>query len=355
MKPSEGIPPLILDPAPETELPPAASRLVRKPSWWRRGMMLAGAVGLGFLLRSMSHTKWTTVVVRLGPLLPLTAAVAIGWMTVYARGLWVIIDGAVGWGRLIYNKIVGEAYNVAMPLGDVGGDPFRIADIAAELGTATAVRGIVLDRLVYATSGFLFSAASATGTVWAFALDSRIVHLLVAYTVVATVAAVGLFAFVTHSASARLIGRLLRLAKVQLPQVPSPLPAATFMRALGWNLLGRAGVWAEVALLLWGLGQPVRFDALVATGALSSIAGILFTFIPNGLGVNEGAVVFALTVAGYGESIGLAVGLARRVRQLLLTALGLVLHALWRPMRAGRTQLKEHRRAAAISSAPAAL
>ena len=355
MKPSERKPPLILDVAPEMEVRPAGSRVARKASWWQRGMMLAGAVGLGFLLRSMSHTRWTTVFIRLGPVLPLTAAVALGWMTVYARGLSAIVDGAVGWGRLTYNKIVGEAYNVAMPLGDVEGDPFRITDIASGVGHRDRRARIVLDRMVYATSGFLFSAAGATGTVWAFALDSRIAHLLVAYTVVATVAAVGLFAFVTHPASARLIGRLLRLAKVQLPEGPSPLPATTFMRALGWNLLGRAGVWAEVALLLWGLGQPVRFDALVATGALSSIAGIVFTFVPNGLGVNEGAVVFALTIAGYGEAVGLAVGLARRVRQLLLTAGGLVLHALWRPVRAGRSQPKEHRRAAAISSAPAVL
>ena len=316
-------------------------------------MLLGGAVGLGLLVRSMSHTNWTIVFVRLGPVLPLTAAVALGWMAVYARGLRAIIDDAIGWGSLIYNKMVGEAYNVAMPLGDVGGDPFRIADIASELGTATAVRGIVLDRLVYATSGLLFSAASALGTLRAFTLDSRIAHLLVAYTVLATVAAVALFAFITHAASAGLIGRLLRLAKVQLPEARSPLPAMTVIRALGWNLVGRTGVWAEVALLLWGLGQPVRFDALVATGAFASIAGILFTFIPNGLGVNEGAVVFALNLAGYSEAVGLAVGLGRRVRQLLLTAVGLALHALWRSTRAGRSQLGEHRRAAAISSAPA--
>jgi hypothetical protein len=317
-------------------------------------MLLVGAVGLALLVRSMSHTNWTVVFVRLGPVLPLTAAVALGWMAIYARGLRAIIDDAIGWGRLLYNKIVGEAYNVAMPLGDVGGDPFRIADIASEVGTATAVRAIVLDRLVYATSGFLFSAGSALATLRAFALDARIAHLLVAYTILATVAAVALFAFITHAASARLIGRLLRLAKVQLPEARSPLPASTVIRALGWNLVGRTGIWAEVALLLWGLGQPVRFDALIATGAFSSIAGILFTFIPNGLGVNEGAVVFALTLAGYSEAVGLAVGLGRRARQLLLTAVGLGLHALRRSTGARPSPVEEHRPAAAISSAPAA-
>jgi uncharacterized membrane protein YbhN (UPF0104 family) len=115
--------------------------------------------------------------------------------------------------------------------------------------------------------------------------------------------------------------------------MPSALPAGVFLRALGWNLLGRAGVMAEVALLLLALGQKVRLDALVAISAMLSVAGMVFFFIPNGIGVNEGATVLALELTGYGKGVGLAVGLARRARQLLLAAAGVAVSALWRPGR----------------------
>ena len=65
--------------------------------------------------------------------------------------------------------------------------------------------------------------------------------------------------------------------------------------------------------------------------SIVGVAGILFPFVPGGIGVNEGAAVLALTVTGYGESLGLAIGLSRRARQLLLAAAGVAFHALGRP------------------------
>jgi hypothetical protein len=248
--------------------------------------------------------------------------------------LRVILGGAVTWGRLFYNRVMGEAYNVVMPFGDVGGDPLRILDLGAEVGTARAVRAIVLDRLTYATSGLLFSALTSLVAVRVFAWDTRIERLLTGYALVALLAASVVFLVATRPQSGRLVARLLGLVKVRVPELPSGLSTRVFLRALGWNLLGRAGVMAEVGLLLLALGQRVRLDALVGIAAMLSVAGMVFFFVPNGIGVNEGAAVFALKLTGYGEGVGLAVGLARRVRQLLLAAAGVGVSALWRPGRA---------------------
>jgi uncharacterized membrane protein YbhN (UPF0104 family) len=152
--------------------------------------------------------------------------------------------------------------------------------------------------------------------------------------VVALAGSVLLTLLTTRPASARAIARVLRFARVRLPEIPSPLPPRAFGRALGWHLLGRAGALVEIAVLLAALGQPLGPAALVAAGAIVSIAGIVFFFIPSGLGVNEGAAVLAMTLSGYGESVGLAVGLARRVRQLLLAGAGVLLTMIWRPGRA---------------------
>lgn len=301
--------------------------------WWQRGLLVAGIIGLGVLFRSLPRVGWSPLLARVGPAMPLLCAVAVGWMAAYARGLGVLLDGAVGWGRLVYNRFVGDAYNVIMPLGDVGGDPLRVFDLGAEIGTARAVRAIVLDRLTYATSGLLFSAVSSFFAVDAFAWDGRLERLLVGYAVVALLVAVVLSLLATSQRSGRWMGRLLELARVHMPSLPSPLSPVFFARALAWNLLGRAGVLAEIALLLLVLGQAVRLDAVVAIGAIVSVAGAVFFFIPNGIGVNDGATILALKLTGYGEAVGLSIGLARRMRQIILAVAGVALSGLRHPGR----------------------
>jgi uncharacterized membrane protein YbhN (UPF0104 family) len=301
-----------------------------KRAWWRLGVMAAGAIGFVAMVRSLPRANWSDLIARVGPVLPVLAGIAVGWMALYARGLRVILDGAVGWGRLIANRIVGDAYNVVAPVGDVGGDPIRIFDLAADVGTAPAVRAIVLDRVVYSTSGLVFSALGSAVSLRMFTWPSRIERLLVAYVVAALMAALVLFLLATSRAIGRATARLLGFVKLRGPELPSPLPVKAFVRALGWHLLGRSGVLLEIALLLVALGQPVRLGALVAISALVSVAGIVFFFVPNGVGVNEGATVFALSLTGYGEGVGLAVGLARRVRQLVMTAAGVALTAVRR-------------------------
>jgi hypothetical protein len=308
---------------------PVAAGAPAHASWGQRAVLIGGVVGIVVIWMRLPHADWYALLARIGPALPLLLAVAVGWMALYARGLHEIVDGAVDWGRLLYIRVVGEAYNVIMPIGDVGGDPLRIATLGAQVGTAGAVRAIVLDRLVYVTSGFLFSAATSTAAVRAFTWDARLERLLVGYATVALAAAAVLFLLATRPAAARALGRLLRVVHVRVPVMPSALPARVFVRALGWNLLGRAGALVEIALILLALGEDVRPQAVVAITGILSVTGIVFFFVPNGLGVNEGATVFAFTLTGYGEGVGLAVGLVRRARQLLLALAGVALHALW--------------------------
>ena len=324
-----------------------AARGKTTSTWWQRGVMLAGTFGFVWLVRSLPHADWPTPISQVGPVLPVAAGVALVWMAFYARGVRGGLDGAVGWGRLVYNRVIGDAYNVIAPIGDVGGDPLRMMDLAAQVGTAAAVRAIVIDRVVYATSGLVFSALGSAAAGCAFTWQLRIERLLVAYAVAALVVSVALSLVATRPEIARGIGRLLRRAKVSLPELPAALPPKLFIRALGWHLLGRASIMVEIAILLHALGQPVRLTALVASSALVSVAGIIFFFVPNGVGVNEGAAVFALTLSGYSESVGVAVGVARRARQLVMTAAGVALTALWRP---GRTRVASARLGPLVSS-----
>jgi Lysylphosphatidylglycerol synthase TM region len=302
-----------------------------KGSWWQHLLLLVGVAGLVLLVRSLPRADWPALLGRVGPALPITVAVALGWVALYSRQFRVILEGAVGWGRLIYNRVVGDAYNLIIPVGDLGGDPVRLLDLSTQMDAATAVRGMVVEHLVALTGGLAFSALSVAVAVRAFDWPARIERSLAVYAAGAAVVAVVVFLLTTGVRAAHVIGRLLRLLKVRVPTLPKPVSKRLFLRALGWNILGRFGAIAEIAVLLVALGQPVRLDALVAINAVLSTATNLFSFVPNGVGVNEGASVLALSLTGYGEAIGLAIGLARRARQLVLAAAGVVLHALRRP------------------------
>ena len=141
----------------------------------------------------------------------------------------------------------------------------------------------------------------------AFDWPARLERSLSAYAVVAMVGAVAIFLLTTGGRAARAIGRLVRVLKVRVPELPKAVSKRVFIRALGWNILGRFGPIAEIAVLLAALGQPVRWTALVAINAVLSTANNVLSFVPNGVGVSEGASVLALSLTGYGEAIGLAI------------------------------------------------
>jgi uncharacterized membrane protein YbhN (UPF0104 family) len=303
----------------------------RQQRWWQRAAGIAGLVGLVALVDAAPAGELTALLRRLGPGVPLLVLIAMGWMAAYARGLRAILDGAVSWSRLLYNRLVAEAFNVLTPLAGLGGDPLKILDLSPHVGTARAVRAVVIDRFAYASAGLLFSAVGAVVAVATHGWDAGVERLLVGYAVGATLLAAVLFLAVTRPASTAWAARLLRLAKLQAPVAPQTLAPRIFARALIWNLLGRVWGLVEIVVLLYFLGQDIRPEAVLAIGTILSVSGIIFFFVPSGIGVSEGAAVLALTMTGYGESVGLAVGLGRRLRLVLTASVGVALSVLWRP------------------------
>jgi uncharacterized membrane protein YbhN (UPF0104 family) len=86
---------------------------------------------------------------------------------------------------------------------------------------------------------------------------------------------------------------------------------AAFAAGLVSNLL----VIAEFALLLWAFGLPTEPTAVVAAIFATGAAHMLP--IPAGIGVLEGANMWLFQMLGYPIDVGLAVGLAARLRELI--------------------------------------
>jgi uncharacterized membrane protein YbhN (UPF0104 family) len=94
--------------------------------------------------------------------------------------------------------------------------------------------------------------------------------------------------------------------------------AAAFAIGLAANVV----VLAEYWLLLTAFGLPATPVAVVAaifaTGAAHSMP------VPGGVGVLEGGQTWLFSMLGYPPDVGLAVGLAVRLREILWTLPGLL-------------------------------
>jgi uncharacterized protein (TIRG00374 family) len=238
--------------------------------------------------------------------------------------------------RLALYRSAGLGLASLVPSGRVGADPLRAWLAARDTPAAGAIAGVAVDR------GLEMGAASAFGVVFvSYLLSQGIPELngaLVAL-VVSALALVGgaLLAVARLRRGAGLVSALVRgarLDRVQAVQSQLGLIEAAeadfarladqhrlLARAFVVGLLANALLLLETHLLLAALGLPASLVAVVA--ATFATAGSHMVPVPAGFGVLEGAHVWLFGMLGHPPEVGLAVGLAMRVRELVWMLPGL--------------------------------
>ena len=94
--------------------------------------------------------------------------------------------------------------------------------------------------------------------------------------------------------------------------------------SFGLSLLGWVAGTGEVWLVLWLVGSRVSWsDALVLESLGQAIRGAAFA-VPGSLGVQEAGYLLLAPLASLRPDVALALSLAKRARELLLAAPGLV-------------------------------
>ena len=119
------------------------------------------------------------------------------------------------------------------------------------------------------------------------------------------------------------------MLRLNIAKLRAPTP--TLVRAFGWKMLAQSLKLVEIAAILGALGLPVTPGLILATMAALGISSTAFFVVPQGLGVNEGSVVAAFSALGLGAPQALAVGLIRRGRMLLWSAIGVGIQSLGGP------------------------
>ncbi len=263
------------------------------------------------------------------------AAEILAWALTFtqraARGVWL-------WHLWLVN-MVGEAMNVVMPFGSLGGEPVKAWLLKRHyaVGYREAAATLVLMQTLLALAEALFVAIGALLAVALGILPPSIEHLLsgaaVGLVILMALAVVGLQqrwlrqgldAFERRYGGARYAAAKDSLLEVEHALAdfararPRRLAASTLLFLANW-VGGAAEVW--LLLYLLGAALPVA-DCWVAEAAVVTIRSLTF-FLPAQLGSVEAVTVYVISALGGSAEIGLALAALRRARELAWSLLGL--------------------------------
>lgn len=293
--------------------------------------------GLPAVLATLALAGWGLLLVALFHLLPLALdAVAIRVLFEPAE------DGAesASMRDALLARWVGESANSLMPAGQLGGPVFmarRLARSAMRMPQAAAAITVSTTLQTFAQIAFALLGVALLGTQTSHISQ----HALRVSSMVASVllaVQVGGFYWMQRRG---LFGKLMRTAlrfagkrdwsewmsqataidrAVQLIYGRSGALAASFLLSwVGW-VVGTG----EVYLILQLINHPVDWvDALLLESFGQAIRGAAFA-VPGALGVQEGGYLLLAPLAGLPPDAALALSLAKRTRELLLGAPGLL-------------------------------
>jgi putative membrane protein len=303
-----------------------------------KAVALSGLVG-GLLLL-------VALVVSFPPVAALTAHAALAWALLSAcliQGVPLLLN-TLSWrallpaavrprlGTLLRLRWIGAAVNALLPVAQIGGDMAR-----ARLLAVRGVRGSIAAASMIAdvAVGMTTQAAFTVVGVAALALRGQVGSLAAAL-------AVGLLMIVLSAGALLAVARLgvrrilaalpflrrgdhLRALTARAEDIDQALDALFRRRGdLTWAfVLHLAGWFAQVAetwLVLRLLGRPVTPGVALIIESLAATARAAAFFVPGGLGVQEGALVGVAAAVGVDAPHGLALGIVKRAREVLISA-----------------------------------
>ena len=262
-------------------------------------------IGIGFLVYAIYAAgglrPMVLSVVRIGWWFPLAflPTIVAQWLRTVAWSL-VFEKGAArpSMKALWRARLVGESLNYLTFAGPLLGDPAKASLLKSETGCEKALSSVGIDRFLYALASLLFIAAA--GFMW--------------------LGETGVVGIVGCCAAIALSPKLVR-------RFGHSVSARTSVVIVGIHVLSNICMAVEAAILLKGLGVDATILQSSSVEAIAKGLNGIFFFLPMQIGIAEGGNAMLFQAMKMGTAVGLALGLARRVRSIAWSVLGLALMA----------------------------
>lgn len=292
-----------------------------------------------------------------------------GYWLVAILGLWVILyimnayawriiirgsgDCPIPFWKILKVTITGFALNYATPAGLMGGEPYKILEVKPYIGTQRATSSVLLFAMMHIFSHFCFWATSII--VYVALVMNGITSLGTGMGIILLLMAIfcggGIYLFIRGYKNGMVVKILtcishipglkkwtrtliethkedLQKIDIQISELHSQ-NRKSFYASFGLEYVGRILQSCEIYFMLIlfeaGDGGMLTFVYSFLILSFTSLFANLLFFMPLQLGGREGGFAMSVAQMGMTADIGMFVSIICRVRELVWTAIGLLL------------------------------
>lgn len=293
--------------------------------------LLLATHGAGAVRAIVAEVGWQAALV-VAAHLPVTLFATVGWQVLLPP------DRRPSLPFLFRLRLIKEAVNALLPVAQVGGEVVR-AKLAVRKGLtlAESTASCVVDVLA-GTVGLVLFVLASLAVAMVTLRDPSLAQAGLA--VVGVVFLIAAALFIAHKAG---VGQRIGQFSQRWTAIAGRVGAlGEAFRDIGARRKEIGASWAwhmaawlagafETYVAMWALGlHPTLVQALIVEG-LAQTAKVVGFAIPGALGVQEGGYLLLGGALGLSPDQALALSLLRRLRELTLGALGLVLWRATRP------------------------
>ncbi|MEO1628091.1 MAG: flippase-like domain-containing protein [Bacteroidota bacterium] len=303
-------------------------------------------LGMAVFVYLVYELGWDALVESVGQVgwywLPILL-LALGWQACHTLAWHEVLSffgHRIAFSKLFKLKMIAEAINMVLPSANLGGDTARASMIRSDVPLSGGIPSVMIDKTLDYISKMVFNILGFGIAIFYIEIPSSwfwgcVIYLsfiFVFYVLLVWLQIRGLSGWLlTLTRLIPPLRKALEKRRDQLQLLDGNLREAytkgsrRLVVAGLWHSLGRAMGMVEIWLVMWLLGAPTTFVEVFFVAAVVNVVNGVFFLIPGQWGVAEGAQAMLVQLLGYGTAIGLSLGIIRRIRRLLLTAVGLLI------------------------------
>ncbi|MFT4760637.1 MAG: hypothetical protein ACI9XO_004164 [Paraglaciecola sp.] len=312
-----------------------------KSKWLKRIFLL---VGIAVLIYFIQKLGWEELLANLQK---------VGWWSIPILLLAVVwnICHTLAWHQILKFmghripifqlfrlKLIAEAVNMTAPSANLGGETARAYLIKSDVPLSDGLPSVIIDKTIDYIVKMLFNIIGLGVSLLVIPIHKGLLIACTGYLFILLI----LNGLWVNFQIKGLSGTAMKLAnkipplrkfleskKSQMSTLDDNLNKSytTGVRSLViagfWHTCGRMLGVLEVMLLMNLLGAEMTFIEAIFFSTIVNVINGIFFLIPGQLGVSEAAQAEIAKTLGYTEDIGFGVGIVRRIRKLILMALGL--------------------------------
>jgi len=288
------------------------------------------AGGWGAVVQGVASVGWWFVVIVLLGTFRMACRTR-AWMICAADGQLRFSDAFGAW-------LAGDAIGNLTPLGLLASEPTKILMVRTRISTVTSIASVTIENAFYTASVCVVLLAGTWLLLQRADVPPGLVQIAELILAAAAIAAViGVWAARTRPAVlsrfapfiAKLAGRsdapaeAMREVEAQIYGVPQ-WPIVRILHVASWEAAFHVAAVAEVWVVLATLVPEVTLTDAFLLESAGRFVTVAFKFVPYRLGIDEAGSGAVATVIGFAPAVGVTLALVRRLRIVVLNAVGLI-------------------------------